>query len=248
MCIAYLLLYSFIKPSLLKCSKSNCAENSIYILLTFNSKELLDDLLSKKEKHINEFEKMFKMTITLSANNMYLYDCNLKMRKFETVEEIIDHFMTRRLQGYVDRKKYVLDELLQKKIKLENQKRFIEEIRDNTIDIRNKTNDYIENLLTTRNFAKINDDYDYLLNMPLRNMSKEKIDKIVAEYNEAKEQYDNLYGKTEKQLWLEDLDNFVIAYNEFLKDKENEKNENNDDEAEKKEVKKIAKKIISKKK
>jgi DNA topoisomerase-2 len=237
------------KPSLLKCSKSNCAENSIYILLTFNSKEVLDNLLSKKEKHINEFEKIFKMSITLSANNMYLYDSNLKLRKFKTVEEIIDHFMVRRLQGYVDRKIYVLDKLLQKKIKLENQKRFIEEIRDNTIDIRNKTNDYIDNLLTTRNFAKINDDYDYLLNMPLRNMSKEKIDRIIAEYNEAKEQYDILYSKTEKQLWLEDLDNFVIAYNEFLKDKENEKNGNNDDnEEEKKEVKKIAKKIISKKK
>lgn len=238
-----------VKPSLLKNSKANCTEHSIYILLTFNSKEVLDDLLNKKDKFVNEFEKMFKLTLSISTNNMYLYDGDLKMRKFETVEMIIDNFIEYRMQGYVERKKYLLNELLQKKIKLENQKRFIEEIINNKIDVRNKTKKYVIEILCDNNFAKINDDYDYLIELPIQSLTTEKVEKLVKDYNDAKQQYDILFAKNETELWLEDLNQFVISYNEFLIDRENKKDEEmGNGEAEKKEVKKIAKKIVSKKK
>jgi DNA topoisomerase-2 len=238
-----------VKQSLLKNSQANCTEHSIYILLTFNSKEQLDNLLNKKDNYVNEFEKMFKLTLSISTNNMYLYDGDLKMRKFETVEMIIDNFIEYRMQGYVERKKYLLDELLQKKIKLENQKRFIEEIINNKIDVRNKTKKHVIEILCDNNFAKINDDYDYLIELPIQSLTTEKVEKLIKDYNEAKEQYDILFAKNETELWLEDLNKFIVAYNEFLVERENKKNEEmGNDGDEKKEVKKIAKKIISKKK
>lgn len=206
---------------------SKCTDKIINILLTFNSKDVLDNLLEtrpKKEPYLNEFEKLFKLSKTQTITNMYFYNAELQLQKYESIQEIINYFMEKRINGYIARKKYLLEFLKNIKDKLLNQKRYIEENIAGTIDLREYEDDIETNeMLQNKNYVKINDSFDYLTNMPMKSLNQSKVEKLKEDYNTAVKKYDELFNLTEKDLWLKDLDEFESAYNEFL-------NSNDEDE------------------
>ena len=63
----------------------------------------------------------------------------------------------------------------------------------------------------------IDDSYDYLLNMPTRSMTKKRLDDLEKEVGKITEQIKSLEKMTEKQIWLNELDEFEQAYQTFLK-------------------------------
>ncbi|GMM34965.1 DNA topoisomerase 2 [Saccharomycopsis crataegensis] len=60
--------------------------------------------------------------------------------------------------------------------------------------------------------------YDYLLNMPLWSLTKEKYEKLLKQKDAKDEELNLLLTKSAKDLWLIDLDGFEVAYAKFLKD------------------------------
>lgn len=58
-------------------------------------------------------------------------------------------------------------------------------------------------------------DYDYLLGMPIWNLTMEKKDKILREQTEKGNELKALQAKTPKKLWLDDLEEFLIELNKF---------------------------------
>jgi DNA topoisomerase-2 len=56
----------------------------------------------------NALEKLFKLYTTTSTTNMHLFDAEDKLKKYETVEEIIDDYFVTRLQLYVKRKEHLI--------------------------------------------------------------------------------------------------------------------------------------------
>ena len=69
---------------------------------------------------------------------MYLFDENQKLKKYNSVEDIIEKYYPVRLKGYQDRKKYILEELENKSKLYSNKARFIKENCDGVIDLRKK--------------------------------------------------------------------------------------------------------------
>ena len=61
-----------------------------------------------------------------------------------------------------------------------------------------------------------NERYDYLLSMQMRSMTAAKLDELQREIDKLKAKIAELEGKSEKDLWREDLDNFKKAYTKFL--------------------------------
>ena len=60
-----------------------------------------------------------------------------------------------------------------------------------------------------------NTSYDsHLLNMPLWSLTKEKVQTQEHEIAILEKKIETLKGKTEKQLWTEDLDAFSIKYDQ----------------------------------
>ena len=57
--------------------------------------------------------------------------------------------------------------------------------------------------------------FDYLLNMNIRSMSQEKIDKLSKEIQDMKSAIDTLTNTSEEDLWRQDLQKFKTKYEQF---------------------------------
>jgi DNA topoisomerase-2 len=155
----------------------------------------------------SEIERIFKLTSTISTTNMHLFDSHLKLKKYESIDDIIDEFYERRLSFYDKRKSYLLSSLKEELIYLQNKVSFLTELLNHTIDLRNKPNVEIEKILTEKNYKMINNDihYSYLVNMPMNSVSSENKDKLIDLKNKKKMEYDLINKKTIYELWNDDL-------------------------------------------
>jgi DNA topoisomerase II len=169
----------------------------------FNDLKVFDNKLK-----MTKLEKMFKLTTNINLTNMVLFDKDNNIKKYNNVNEILDEFIGIRLEYYDKRKHYILD-VLDKEINiLEIKIRFIMEFIENKIIINNRTKINIIEQLETNKYPKDSesDNYDYLLKMPIYNLTKDKIDEFNDLLNKKKNEYETLKVKTNKILWLEDLD------------------------------------------
>lgn len=62
--------------------------------------------------------------------------------------------------------------------------------------------------------------YDYLLGMSLWALTRERFERLMRQRDDKEEQLNILLGKSAKDLWNEDLDAFLVAYDEFLVNEE----------------------------
>jgi len=196
----------------------------------------------------NALEKLFKLYTTSSTTNMHLFDAEDKLKKYDTVEEIIDDYFVTRLKLYSVRKAYLIDVLEKELVVLENKARYIQELLDGTIDLRKKKKEEIINMLLTKVYTVINDDSDfkYLIKMPMDSVSEENVEKLNKEHKDKSDELQRIKDMTEPQMWLKELENLS---QEYLKYKA-ERSQTNE-VAEKKKVvvvKGAAKKVIKKEK
>ena len=106
----------------------------------------LSKLIDKRE-----IEKKFKLTSSISMNNMVLFDKNGIIKKYENVNAILDEFFEIRMEGYRLRKRYLLSKLHRDIQILENKVRFIEAVIRETLKIRNvKRKEIIKQLIDQR--------------------------------------------------------------------------------------------------
>lgn len=188
-------------------------------------------------------ENNLKLTSNINLTNMVMITEEGVIKKFNSVEEIINHFCRVRFDYYRLRKKNNLAKMETEITLLGNKKRFLEEVLEGKIKLfttqgKKKVARSTEDLVTEleeRKYDKIfkkNSDsdedhgsdhgYNYLLSMQIRSITAEKIDKLKNDLASIVERRDELAGTTEKDIWLADLDEFVKQYAVFLKSIEKE--------------------------
>jgi hypothetical protein len=72
-------------------------------------------------------------------------------------------------------------------------------------ELRRKTAEECEKLLTAEKFDKIRDGFDYLLNLPIASLTLKHAQKHEKDLADLKAQIVDLEGKNAKSLWLSDL-------------------------------------------
>jgi DNA topoisomerase-2 len=217
-------------------------EVSIDITVVFPRGKLAD-IESKVDSvtGINGVEKMLKLTSSVSSTNMHMFNKDCKLRKYATVEEIIDDFYDVRLETYSKRKKHLIKDLENKLIKLSNRARYIQKNLDGTIDLRRKKADEVNALLTGMEFAKIDGDFKYLIKMPMDSVTQENVDKIMKEKSDAETELDVLKNTTLEKMWLSELDTLKKEYEKYKAVRESiQKGEVKTD------VKKVKKRVVKK--
>lgn len=185
------------------------------------------------------FEKKMKLTSTISTSNMVAFDHQGRLQKFSSANDFIRAYYPVRLELYGKRKDYLLRILTQETTVLENKIRFVKMVISGSLDIKNKpksslmdelgelgflkskeisklgldaTKDSEGDAFTQDTASEQNNGYNYLLGMPLWNLTKEKVDKLLSEGEEKRREFNILSAKTPKDLWIEDLDRFSEAY------------------------------------
>ena len=201
-------------PPSIKDMVSMSTELIVDIVITF-PKGGLNALLkgAADANGIDAVEKMFKLTTTVSTTNMHMFNADFKLHKYSSVEEIMDEFYTVRLDAYKRRKEIQVDTMKKELAKLSNRARYILEILAGTIDLRKKTNEQVNALLSS--YDKINDTYDYLLKMPMNSVTEENVARIVKEKEEIEKELETLMNTSIQTIWLRELDVLHKEYNAY---------------------------------
>ena len=177
------------------------------------------------------------------TSNMVLFDENGFIKKYDSIDEIINSFCKIRFEYYIKRKKYILDNLNHEIKFLGNKKRFLEEVMSGDVKLFDDSGKTRKSKKTARLIADLesrgydkeinekvddenenNDDenetqngYDYLLRLQFRSITEEKIDKLKKDIASNIKSKDELASTSEKELWIRDLDEFEKAYYKWLK-------------------------------
>lgn len=225
-------------PATIKDYKEYHTESTVHFIV---------ELTAKGQAEIADkgVEAFFKMSAQISTTNMVLFDQDGKIKKYSTPEEILEDFYLLRLSYYQKRKEHLVDQLKLMYDRLSNQARFVQMIINRQLVVSNRKRADIVADLRKNDFrpfpkqgkaavaAEIEDaepvdesdisadsDYDYLLNMAIYNLTKEKVDKLLNERNAKEEELRVLIGRTPQNLWDEDLTNFLGFWDEMLAEDE----------------------------
>jgi DNA topoisomerase-2 len=175
-------------------------------------------LLEKHEYNIEGIEKYLKLYSIQSTTNMHLFNEKEQLRKYQNVYEIIDSYYAIRYHYYAERKAYIIIKLNNELKTLSSKARFIQYNLDDTIDLRKKSKEEIYTILSTFQFVLgENNDYNYLIKMPMDSVSKENVEKLMKEHEQKKAELETIKAQTLEETWLKELSELKIAYNDFLK-------------------------------
>tara|TARA_B100000475_G_scaffold201186_2_gene187872 strand:- start:2489 stop:5947 length:3459 start_codon:yes stop_codon:yes gene_type:complete len=192
------------------------------VTIIFSSENKLDELINKKiDDNSNELEKLLRLYTTKTTTNMHLFDENEKLKKFKTPMEIIDHYIDIRLNTYVKRKKYLI-KLLEHETKiLINKVKFIKELLNNTLDLRNKKKIDICEMLKNKEYDIIDDDseFKYLIRLPMDSVSEENIEILEKNKDIKVKELNKLIKTKEKDIWLSELTTLKTEMIKFLQNK-----------------------------
>jgi DNA topoisomerase-2 len=164
------------------------------------------DITFKNEQTEESFVKLLNLEKSISGTNMVGFDITGSIKKYDSAEEILFEHFNCRLEFYERRKKYMLEILENDLLKETEKARFIKLVIDNVIIVfRTPTNKIIENIEKNK-FHKIDDSYDFLLNLPIHNFTQEKIDSLNKKIAYIEIEIKELKEKSPTMLWSYDLD------------------------------------------
>ena len=171
-------------------------------------------------KDPNDFEKLFKLTGKISTSNMVMYDEKGRLTKYDNVNDILENFFRVRLDYYQKRKEYQLESLEKELLVLNARVRFILEFIAGDIVISNRTKQNLLEQLETREYPMVDNNYDYLIKMPIYNLTKERIEELNKEKDEKTEMFTKLEETETYNIWLSELKELTKQYKKFCEIKE----------------------------
>ena len=112
-------------------------ENNTYNRVCFEV-TLLDEYAKKFKQDEELFKKTFNLTSTINIKNMVLFSPEGKLKKYNSIEEILQTFYDLRLQYYHLRKDYMISLLKKEVATLSNKARFIKMVIEDELVIKKK--------------------------------------------------------------------------------------------------------------
>jgi len=99
--------------------------------------------------------KKLHLSGSLSTANMVLFDSNGRIRRYDTIQQILVEFYQMRLELYRKRQAWIVRALERELIRLDNKVRFIMAVIENQIIIANRKRSELLDELHQRNFARL---------------------------------------------------------------------------------------------
>lgn len=200
----------------------NYTDTTVEFIITF-SKGKLEELEAGKGDHgCNGLQKLLKLYSTSSTTNMNLFNYEDKLKKYESVEEIIDDYYQIRLEYYEDRKEYMIDTLEREIMILSNKAKYIKEVLEGTIDLRKKKKQEIIDMLEEKEYDTIDNDeeFKYLVRMPMDSVSEENVENLLKQHQDKEDELERIKSTTIEQMWLSELEILENEYQEYQKERE----------------------------
>ena len=209
------------KKPLIKKKIDLCTDVDVDFTLKFYP-GVLPDLLSKQvDEHTNKLEKELRLVTKKSLTNMNLFTYKHRLKKYDSVYDIIDDYYKIRLLGYIKRKNYQIKNLEYETKKLTNKARFILEQCEDIIDLRKKKKNEVIELLKSRNYDVIDEDneYKYLRTMRIEQVEEENMQKLLKEKDNKMKELEILKKTSEKTIWKKELKELSKQVEKYRKER-----------------------------
>ena len=160
------------------------------------------DFSDREDERIYEDLKLVKR----ECENFTCVDENNAIREFKSETEIFQAYIKLRLAYYSKRKEYLVEETKRQLLILYSKWLFIKGVIDESIKVSNKPKEnVVKQLEKIEKISKVDDSYDYLLNMSIYTLTKEKADDLRNKIDVAKEYLKKLVETNIETMWLQDL-------------------------------------------
>jgi DNA topoisomerase-2 len=144
---------------------------------------------------------------------MHLFSVRGAIKKYNTTTEIIKEWSITRLNKYYERKQKQLEILTEDYNIMSAKIRFITDIIGGNIIIMNIKLKEIEEQLEKAEYYKHNDNYDYLLKMPISQLTLEKKENLENEVLKLKNKIDQLNDMSITKIWEIELQELLAEWN-----------------------------------
>uniref|UniRef100_UPI00398EFC1C DNA topoisomerase 2-alpha n=1 Tax=Pristiophorus japonicus TaxID=55135 RepID=UPI00398EFC1C len=218
-------------PALITDYKEYHTDTTVRFIVTMTEQKLA-------EAEAAGLHKVFRLNVPLTCNSMVLFDHVGSLKKYESVQEILKEFFDLRFKYYILRKDWLEGMLGAEYKKLSNQARFILEKIEGTLVIENKPKRELIQLLVDRGYdsdpvkswkesqekeqepdlelteeeettTSPGVDFNYLLNMPMWYLTKEKKEELLKQRDVKEKELKDVKMKSPTDIWKEDLAAFI---------------------------------------
>jgi DNA topoisomerase-2 len=173
------------------------------------------DLSTDKDVHIEiilkdniddvDINEILKLSSSLSTTNMNLFDNNDKLKNYNHIQDICDDFIKIRLEYYENRRIYLMNKLKEEKKLLKNKYTYIEELLNDTIDLRKKSLSEVNSILESKNYSKYNDNFNYLIKMSMDSVCEDNVLSLKENYMNKKKELEYIKNVKNSDLWVNEL-------------------------------------------
>jgi DNA topoisomerase-2 len=152
------------------------------------------------------------LTDKIKLTNMHAFNHKCVIKKYDSPNAILNEFVGVRLELYAKRRDFILAKLRNKLPYHENVVRFIKQQCQLTPipDLRRKTQEECDSLLLEQQFDKIDDKFDYLLNLPIAALTLKHALKHEKDLETLKKSIADMESQLPKDMWLKELRNLAI--------------------------------------
>lgn len=143
----------------------------------------------------------------IKLTNMHAFNSKCVIHKYDSPNAILNEFVGVRLELYGKRREYMLKALRDKLPYHENVVRFIKQQCEDTPlpDLRRKSPEKCDELLTEQKFDRIKDSFDYLMNLPIASLTLKHALKHEKDLTELRQNIVDLEAQTSRGMWLSEL-------------------------------------------
>ena len=192
--------------------------NSSDVVINFEIDEIKDSEFECNEESLG-------LVTTLSTNNMVLFNKDGEIAKYDIVFDILDEFCKVRYDYYVKRKEYIIKDLTHQVTVLKNKMKFLEEVMNETLEIKDKDETELYRDLDKKGYYKVTDceddeklsSYRYLLNMNIRSFTKQKLESLKKEIDKIDEELEKTKNTSPSDMWSNELSELDTEYNKLYK-------------------------------
>mgnify|MGYP003134508145 FL=1 len=190
-------LNNLVEKRIINSYEDNSSDKIEYILKF--QRAILKQYITK-----NKLDNLLKIH-TSETENLTTIDENGKLKIFNKVEEIVQHFVQVRLGWYQKRKEYLIAKTEKHLSLVSNKARFILDIIKERLKVNNVPKDIIIKYLKDEGYDHVDGNYNYLLNMPIYSLTKERYEKLLEEKKGCEIALKTLKATEPKEMYISDL-------------------------------------------
>ena len=149
--------------------------------------------------------KTLGLSSTLSTSNMVVLGEDNQITKYNTLDELMTVYCKKRIEQYTNQKTFMVNRLTEDRSRLFAKLRFMKKVMSGDIVIFKRPENEILDILLQKRFPKVDGTYSYLLDIPVRQFTEQKLDLLKRKLDDADTALAFWAKTTEADLWRADL-------------------------------------------